>query len=208
MSNSFRPHGLYSSWNSPDQNTGVGSLSLLQGIFPTQGLNPGLPHCRWILYQLSYHSVDKLKKKSLQLYGPPDSWAPKFLIRNMRIYWGSLVCDELLLSCCFQGSFSVFWRLACNISWYLGVTLFWAHFTWSLLSFFDVCIYVFHQIWKFSAIISSSILSIPFCSSLGTPTVHMSVCLIMSQGAWGSVHFFTIFFLSIPQTWLFPLSNL
>ena len=34
--------------NSPGQNTGVGSLSLFQGIFPTQGLNPGLPHCRWI----------------------------------------------------------------------------------------------------------------------------------------------------------------
>ena len=40
-------------WNSPGQNTGVGSLSLLQGIFPTQGSNPGLPHCRQILYQLS-----------------------------------------------------------------------------------------------------------------------------------------------------------
>ena len=38
--------------NSPGQNTGVGSLSLLQDIFPTQELNPGLPHCRWILYQL------------------------------------------------------------------------------------------------------------------------------------------------------------
>ena len=36
------------------QNTWVDSLSLLQGIFPTQRLNPGLPHCRWILYQLSY----------------------------------------------------------------------------------------------------------------------------------------------------------
>ena len=41
-------------WNSLGQNTGVGSLSLLQGIFPTQGLNPGLPHCRRILYQLSH----------------------------------------------------------------------------------------------------------------------------------------------------------
>ena len=40
-------------WNSPGQNTGVG-ISLLQGIIPTQGLNPGLPHCRWILYQLSH----------------------------------------------------------------------------------------------------------------------------------------------------------
>ena len=43
-----------SPWNSPGQNTGVGSLSLFQGIFPTQGSNPGLPHCRWILYQLSH----------------------------------------------------------------------------------------------------------------------------------------------------------
>ena len=41
-------------WNSPGQNAGVGSLSLLQGIFPTQRLNPGLPHCWRILYQLSH----------------------------------------------------------------------------------------------------------------------------------------------------------
>ena len=51
--NSLQPHGLYSPWNSPGQNTGVGRLSLLQGIFPTWGSNPGLPYCRWILYQLS-----------------------------------------------------------------------------------------------------------------------------------------------------------
>ena len=43
-----------SPWNSPGQNTGMGSLPLCQGIFPTQGSNPGLPQCRWILYQLSY----------------------------------------------------------------------------------------------------------------------------------------------------------
>ena len=54
VSDSLRPHALYSPWNSLGQNTGVGSLSLLQGIFPTQGLNPGLPHCRRILYQLSH----------------------------------------------------------------------------------------------------------------------------------------------------------
>ena len=40
-------------WNSPGQDTGAGSLSLLQGIFPTQELNWGLLHCTWILYQLS-----------------------------------------------------------------------------------------------------------------------------------------------------------
>ena len=43
-----------SPWNSLGQNTGVDSFTLLQGIFPTQGLNPGLLHCRWILYQLSH----------------------------------------------------------------------------------------------------------------------------------------------------------
>ena len=54
VSDSLQPHGWYSPWNSPGQNTGVGSLSLLQGIFPTQESDPGLPHCRWILYQLSH----------------------------------------------------------------------------------------------------------------------------------------------------------
>ena len=47
---SLQPQGLYSPWNSPDQNNGVGSLSLLQENFPTQGLNLGLQHCRQILY--------------------------------------------------------------------------------------------------------------------------------------------------------------
>ena len=54
VSDPLRPHGLYSPWNSLGQNTGVGSLSLLQGIFPAQGLNPNLLHCRQILYQLSH----------------------------------------------------------------------------------------------------------------------------------------------------------
>ena len=53
-SDSLQPHGLYSPWNSPGQNTGVHNHSFLQGIFPTQGSNPGLLHCKWILYQLSY----------------------------------------------------------------------------------------------------------------------------------------------------------
>ena len=52
VSDSFWPHGLYSPQNSPDQNTGVSSFSLLQGIFPTQGSNPGLPYFRHILYHL------------------------------------------------------------------------------------------------------------------------------------------------------------
>ena len=38
----------------------MGSCSLLQGVFPTQGLNPGLPHCRWILYQLSHQGSPRI----------------------------------------------------------------------------------------------------------------------------------------------------
>ena len=48
MSNSLQPHGLYSPWHSPGQNTGLGRHFLLQRIFPTQESNSGLPHCRRI----------------------------------------------------------------------------------------------------------------------------------------------------------------
>ena len=59
VSDSLWPHGLYSPWNSPGQNTGVGSHFLLQWIFSTQVSNPGLPHWRWILYQLSHQGSPK-----------------------------------------------------------------------------------------------------------------------------------------------------
>ena len=61
MSNSLQPHGLYSPRNSPGWNTGLVSLSLLQAIFPIQGLNPGLPHCRWVLYQLSHKGSPRIQ---------------------------------------------------------------------------------------------------------------------------------------------------
>ena len=60
MSDSLQPHRLYSPWNSPGQNTGVGRLSLLQEIFPTQGSNPGLPHCKRILSQLSHKGSPRI----------------------------------------------------------------------------------------------------------------------------------------------------
>ena len=53
-------------FNGPVQNTSLGSLSIFQGIFPTLGSNPGLPHCRWILYQLSYQE-SPLRKVYCQL---------------------------------------------------------------------------------------------------------------------------------------------
>ena len=48
------PPGSSVTGDSPGKKTGVGCHALLQGIFPTQGSKPGLSHCRWILYQLSY----------------------------------------------------------------------------------------------------------------------------------------------------------
>ena len=78
MSDSLWPHGLYSPLNSPGQNTGMGSCSLLQGIFPIQESNPGLPHCRRILYQLSHQRSPKVKvtQSCPTLYDPMDYGLP------------------------------------------------------------------------------------------------------------------------------------
>ena len=59
MSNSLWPHGprVICPWNSPVKNTGTGSHSLLQGIFPVKGLNLGLLHCKQILYHLSHQDI-------------------------------------------------------------------------------------------------------------------------------------------------------
>ena len=97
VSDSLRPHGLQPArllcpWGSPGKNTGVGCHALLQGIFPTQGLNPGLPHCRRILHQLGhqesyYNTVNQLhpnkfflKKTALLMQG---TWVPS-LVKELR----------------------------------------------------------------------------------------------------------------------------
>ena len=60
MSSSLQTHGQCSPTDSPGQNTGMSSHSLLQRIFSTQGSNPGLPHCRQILYQLSHYGSPRM----------------------------------------------------------------------------------------------------------------------------------------------------
>ena len=67
VSDSLRPHGLQptrllSPWDFPGKSTGVGCHCLLQGIFPTQGSNPGLPHCRQTLYPLSHQGSPEIRK--------------------------------------------------------------------------------------------------------------------------------------------------
>ena len=75
MSDSLRPHGLQPTrllrpWDSLGKNTGVGCHFLLQEIFPTQGLNPGLPHCRQTLYHLSHQGSHPIHQKALSVLPP------------------------------------------------------------------------------------------------------------------------------------------
>ena len=74
VSDSLQPHGLYSPWNSPGQNTGVGSLPLCQGIFPNQASNTGLPHCRQILYQLSHKGSPRILEWVAYPFSRGSSW--------------------------------------------------------------------------------------------------------------------------------------
>ena len=68
LSHSLRPHGLQPTsllhpWDFPGKSTGVGCHFLLQGIFPTQWLNLGLPYCRQVLYHLSHQGIYLWLKK-------------------------------------------------------------------------------------------------------------------------------------------------
>ena len=87
----------------PGQNTGVGSYSLLQGIFPTQGSNPGLPHCRRILYQLSHQGSPRILE-----------WVAYHFSRGSSPTQGSnpglLHCRRILYQLSYQGSP---WKVSC-----------------------------------------------------------------------------------------------
>ena len=90
---SLWPHGLYNPWNSPGHNTGVSSRSLLLSllwIFPTQGLNPGIPHCRQILNQLNHQGGPRRSLESVQIVSrciflSKEAWG----IRNLPLLGGS-----------------------------------------------------------------------------------------------------------------------
>ena len=73
----LQPTQFLCPWNSPGQNPEVGSLSLLHGIFPTQGSNPGLPHCRQILYQLSHKGHPRILEWVAHPSSSGSSWPRK-----------------------------------------------------------------------------------------------------------------------------------
>ena len=91
----------YSPWNSPGQNTGVGSLSLLQGIFPTQGSNLGLLHCRRILYQLRH-------KRSPKNTGVGSLSLLQQIFPTQESNQGLLHCRQILYQLSYEGiSYSI-----------------------------------------------------------------------------------------------------
>ena len=104
-----------SPWNSSGQNTGVGSCSLFHAIFPTQGLKPGLPHCRWILYQLSHRGN------------------PKYIVWKSPIYTSYVnltksLCGLLLYLCVFLDTYIYtvsIWFLMWGVhsNWYIFRTI-------------------------------------------------------------------------------------
>ena len=114
VSNSLRPCGLYSPWNSRGQNPGVGSLSLLQGIVPTQGSNPWRPHCGRIRYQLSYQgslpqwlfpiSIPSISVGSLLFFSSPTF----IFCRVSRWPFWPMWSFTLLQSCCIS-------LICCNV---------------------------------------------------------------------------------------------
>ena len=96
--NSLQPHGLYNPWNSPGQNTGVGNCSLLQGIFPTEGLNPARSPAL---------QVDSLPAEPS---GKPKNTGVDSLSLLQRIFptqksnWGLLHCRWILYQLSYEGS--------------------------------------------------------------------------------------------------------
>jgi len=110
VSDYLQPHGLWQSWNSPGQNTGMASFSFLQGIFPTQGLNPGFPHYRHILYQLSHQESPKILEWVAYLFSSRSYW-PRNPTRISCIAGGFFTCWA---TCCLN--LKINWITLLNIS--------------------------------------------------------------------------------------------
>ena len=105
-----------SPWSSPGQNTGVGSLSLLQGIFPTQGWNPGLLHCQRILYQLSHKGSPRI----LEWAAYPFS-SRSFPARNQTRVSGH--CRWILYQLSYQGSSEIMVMNTYSMPWFLYICI-------------------------------------------------------------------------------------
>ena len=93
------PPGSSVHWDSPGKNNGVGCHALFQGIFPTQGLNPGLLHCKWILLP----SEPPGKPKTI---GVGNLYLLQRIFPTQELNQGLLYCRWILYQLSYQGSTS------------------------------------------------------------------------------------------------------
>ena len=91
------PPGSSVHGDSPGKNTGVGCRALLQQIFPTQGLNSGLPHCRWILHHLSCQGNSRILEWVAYLF-------LQGVFPTQELNWGPLHCRQILYRLSYQES--------------------------------------------------------------------------------------------------------
>ena len=101
VSNSLWSHGLYNPWNSPGQKTEVDSLSLLQGIFPTPGIQPRSPPLQ----------VDSLPAEPQGK--PKNTWVGRpsllqWIFSTQESNWGLLHCRHILYQLRYQGMKMIF----------------------------------------------------------------------------------------------------
>ena len=73
--------------DSPGKNTGVGCYFLLQGVFLTQKWNWGLPHCRWVLYQLNYKRTNFIQKKLSKIFNRKNIGLGKYQLQSYKVYY-------------------------------------------------------------------------------------------------------------------------
>ena len=96
MSNSLGPHGLYSPWNSPGQNTGVGSLSLLQGNLPNPGMGPMSPS----LQVDSLPAEPQRKPKNSEVGTLP---LLQGIFPSQESNWALMCCGQIIYQLSYQG---------------------------------------------------------------------------------------------------------
>ena len=147
------PPGSSVHGDSPGKNTRVGSHSLLQGIFSTQGSNPGLPHCRWILYCLSHQGSPRILELVAYPFSSgssrPRNWTGVSCIAGeFFTSWATReVPKKPSLSYCFYscGKFSTILQLSFQLCYYSHIK--WLYFTKSMTPLFLKNIFWFLKFW-------------------------------------------------------------
>ena len=137
MSDSLWLHGLYSArlldpWNSPGRNTAVCNLSFLQGIFPTQGSNPGILHCRQILYHLSHQGRPRIMEWEACPFSKRASWPRNWT----RVSWQ---VDSLLAEYLYLHIYLLFYVFTWHNIFYVFII-----FDFLFLSFYHSWLFIFY----------------------------------------------------------------